>query len=390
MQVFKLYFKVLQRYIGQMIMYVGIFAGVMFGFIIPNHAKNNVENYEDAKCKYAIFDYDNSKAGEALSAYLENAHKKIEIADDNIETIQDEMYAGNVDCVVRIKEGFGSVFVKSGSAEEADKIKEYFEIYAVSGVNGTELFEQSVNAYITTLYTYINAGFEMAEAVEKADEADGVLVDVSLPEGDEVENISPFVYMLRYLAWIFVCMCIIGIAPVLSVFDRKEIRDRIGCSSYKFGRINIETLLGVLVTGVVICFLFLLMAMIGMREELLSFKGLLQVCNLLCYMVVALALTFLVSRITSSKNAVSALSNIISLGMAFLCGVFVPMELLSSTVIKIAHFLPAYWYVSAINAINTYSAGDLPQIFSYMGIELLFGAAIIVAAVVVYRNKRVA
>ena len=390
MQVFKLYFKVLQRYIGQMIMYVGIFAGVMFGFIIPNHAKNNVENYEDAKCKYAIFDYDNSKASGALSSYLENAHKKIEIADDNIETIQDEMYAGNVDCVVRIKEGFGSVFVKSGSAEEADKIKEYFEIYAVSGVNGTELFEQSVNAYITTLYTYINAGFEMAEAVEKADEADEVLVDVSLPEGDEVENISPFVYMLRYLAWIFVCMCIIGVAPVLSVFDRKEIRDRIGCSSYKFGRINIETLLGVLVTGVVICFLFLLMAMIGMREELLSFKGLLQVCNLLCYMVVALALTFLVSRITTSKNAAAALSNIISLGMAFLCGVFVPMELLSSTVIKIAHFLPAYWYVSAINAINTYSAGDLPQIFSYMGIELLFGAAIIVAAVVVYRNKRVA
>lgn len=390
MQVFKLYFKVLKMYIGQVIMYVGIFVGVLFGFIIPNNTKNDVAKYEDAKCKYAIFDYDNSKASEALSAYLENAHKKAEIADDDIETIQDEMYGGNVDCVVRIKEGFGSTFVKSGSLKEADKIKEYFEIYAVSGVNGTELFEQSVNAYITTLYTYINAGFELSEAVERANEADKVSVDVSLPEGDEVQNTSAFVYMLKYLAWVFVCMCIIGIAPVLSVFDRKEIRDRIGCSSYKFGRINIETLLGVLVTGVAICACFLLMALIGMREELLSFKGLLQVCNILCYMVVALALTFFVSRITSNRNAVSALANVISLGMAFLCGVFVPMELLSSTVIKIAHFLPAYWYVTAVNAINTYSPGDMPEIFSYMGIELLFGAAIIVAAIVIYKNKRMA
>lgn len=390
MQVFKLYFKVLKRYLGQMIMYVCIFVGVLFGFIIPNNIKNSVEKYEDAKCKYAIFDYDNSEISAALSSYLENAHKKAKIADDDIETIQDEMYGGNADCVVRIKEGFGRTFEEAVSFGEPDKIKEYFEIYAVSGVNSTELFEQSVNAYITTLYTYINAGFELSEAVENTDEADKVSVNVSLPEGDEVQSINPFTYMLKYLAWVFVSMCIIGIAPVLSIFDRKEIRDRIGCSSYKFGRINIETLLGILVTGVAMCVCFLLMALIGMREELLSFKGLLQVCNLLCYMVVALALTFFVSRITSSRNAVSALANVISLGMAFLCGVFVPIELLSSTVIKIAHFLPAYWYVIAINAIDGYSPGDLPKIFSYMGIELLFGVAIIVMAIVIYRNKRVA
>lgn len=390
MQVFKLYFKVLKRYLGQMIMYVCIFAGVLFGFIIPNNVKNSVEKYEDAKCKYAIFDYDNSEVSEALSAYLENAHKKAEIADDDIETIQDEMYGGNVDCVVIIKEGFGRIFKESLNFEEPDKIREYFDIYAVSGVNSTELFEQSVNAYITTLYTYINAGFELTEAVESTNEAEKVSVNVSLPEGDEVQSTSPFIYMLKYLAWVLVAMCIIGIAPVLCIFDRKEIRDRIGCSSYKFGRINMETLLGILVTGIVICACFLLMALIGMREELLSFKGLLQVCNLLCYMVVALALTFFVSRITSNKNAVSALANVISLGMAFLCGVFVPMELLSGTVIKLAHFLPAYWYVVAVNAINSYSPGDLPEIFSYMGIELLFGAAVIVMAVVIYRNKRVA
>lgn len=390
MQVFKLYFKVLKKHMGQMIMYIGIFAGILFGVIIPNAVKNDVANYEDTKCKYAIFDYDNSEASKALSEYLENAHKKVEIADDDKETIQDELYERNVGCVVRIKEGYGSAFESFDSSKEPDKIKEYLEIYAISGVNSTELFEQSINAYSTTLYTYINAGFELSEAVKKADEAEKVSVDVSLPEGDKVEGISAFTYMLRYLAWIFVAMCVIGIAPVLSIFDKKEIRDRIGCSAYKFGRINIETLLGVLVTGVGICAVYILVALIGMRDDILSFTGLLQICNMFCYMVVALALTFLVSRITSKRDVISVMANVISLGMAFLCGVFVPMEFLSGTVIKLAHFLPAYWYVIAINAIDSYSAGDLPKIFSYMGIELLFGAAIIVMAVVIYRNKRVA
>ncbi len=390
MQVFKLYFKVLKRNIGLMIMYIGIFSGILFGAIIPNAVKNDVAKYEDTKCKYAIFDYDNSKTSKALADYLENTHKKVEIADDDTETIQDELYERNVGGVVRIKEGFGNAFVQSGSSVEPDKIKEYIEIYAVPDANSTELFEQSINAYSTTLYTYVNAGFELSEAVKKADEAEKVAVDVSLSKGDAVEEVSAFAYMLKYLAWIFVCMCVVGIAPVLSVFDKKEIRDRIGCSSYKFKMINLETLLGVLVTGVGICVVFILMALAGMRDELLSLKGLLQICNMFCYMVVALAFTFFISRVTSKQEVTSIMANVISLGMAFLCGVFVPMELLSDTVIKIAHFLPAYWYVIAIDAIDKYGMEALPRIFSYMGIELLFGAAIIVMGIVVYRNKRVA
>lgn len=390
MQVFKLYFKVLKKHIGQMIMYIGIFTGLLFGVIVPNAVKSDVAKYEDSKCKYAIFDYDNSEVSRAVLAYLENTHTNVKIADDDIETIQDELYERNVGCVVRIKEGFGDVFTNNDNSGNVDKIKDYLEVYAIPEVNTTELFEQNINSYSATLYTYINAGFGVSEAIDKANEAEKISVAVSLPEGEEVEGTSAFIYMLQYLGWIFVAMCIIGIAPVLSVFDRKEIRDRIGCSSYKFGRINTETLLGVLATGAGICVIFVLVALVGMGDELLSFTGLLQICNMFCYMIVALALTYLISRITSKPDVTSVMGNVISLGMAFLCGVFVPMELLSDTVIKIAHFLPAYWYVVAIKAIKNYSAGDLPTIFSYMGIELLFGAAIIVAAIVVYRNKRVA
>lgn len=390
MQVFKLYFKILKRHKGQMIMYIGIFVGLLFGIIIPNAVKNDASKFEDSKCKYAIFDYDNSELSEAVQSYLENKHTLVKIDDDEMETIQDELYERNVGCVVRIKEGFGDVFTDKNNSGSQDKIKDYLEIYAIPDANKTQLFEQNINSYSATLYTYVNAGFGLSEAIDKANEAEEISVDVTLPEGGEVESQSPFIYMAQYLGWIFIAMCIVGVAPVLTVFDRKEIRDRIGCSSYKFSRINIETLAGVMVTGVGICGVFVLVALLGMREELLCFTGFLHVCNMFCYMMVALSLTYLISRITAKPDVISVMGNIISLGMSFLCGVFVPMELLSDTVIKIAHFLPAYWFVSAIDAIKNYSVGDMPTILSYMGIELLFAAAIVVVAIVVYRNKRVA
>lgn len=390
MQVFKLYFKILKRHKGQMIMYIGIFVGLLFGIIIPNAVKNDASKFEDSKCKYAIFDYDNTELSEAVQSYLENKHTLVKIGDDEMETIQDELYERNVGCVVRIKEGFGDVFTDKSAVGSQDKIKDYLEIYAIPDANKTQLFEQNINSYSATLYTYVNAGFGLSEAIEKTNDAENIAVNVSLPEGGEVESQSPFIYMAQYLGWIFIAMCIVGVAPVLTVFDRKEIRDRIGCSSYKFSRINVETLAGVIVTGVGICGIFVLVALIGMKEELLCFTGFLQVCNMLCYMMVALAFTYLISRITAKPDVISVMGNIISLGMSFLCGVFVPMELLSDTVIKIAHFLPAYWYVSAIDAIKNYSVGDMPTILSYMGIELLFAAAIVVVAIVVYRNKRVA
>ena len=49
------------------------------------------------------------------------------------------------------------------------------------------------------------------------------------------------------------------------------------------------------------------------------------------------------------------MSNIISLGMSFLCGVFVPMELLGDGVRKINRFLPVYWYESINTTLGSHS-----------------------------------
>lgn len=76
MQVFKSYFKILNRHMGQMIMYLSIFIGVMV--VLTATRTNKAEgDYEAIKPKFAVFDYDNSSESKALTEYLKrHASKK--------------------------------------------------------------------------------------------------------------------------------------------------------------------------------------------------------------------------------------------------------------------------------------------------------------------------
>lgn len=59
-------------------MYIGIFAGIIFGFILPNSGKTEDE-YKSMKCKFAWFDYDHTEESEELFSYLDHAHKHAEL-----------------------------------------------------------------------------------------------------------------------------------------------------------------------------------------------------------------------------------------------------------------------------------------------------------------------
>lgn len=57
MQVFKSYFKILNRHMGQMIMYLSIFIGIMV--VLTATCTNKAEgDYEAASPNLPIFDYD--------------------------------------------------------------------------------------------------------------------------------------------------------------------------------------------------------------------------------------------------------------------------------------------------------------------------------------------
>lgn len=383
MQVFKLYFKILNKNKGQIFMYAGIFMGILFGFILPNADKSSPKDFTESTSKYAIFDYDNSELSEGIADYLEENHRKKTIKNDDEETIQDAMYNNDVSCVVRILEGFEEGF-KNG---EGDK---YIEVYRIPGLTMSVLFEEDLRSYLNVADTYVKSGYEVSEAITKAGEVQKTEVKVSLPQGTELNDYSIAHWFFSYIPWIFIGMCVCAIAPVLVVFNKKVVRERIECSPYKFTKMNLEVILGVVVTGLGICFAFAIAFIMGFGSDMSFSKGTLYIANMFCMMAVALAITFLISKLTDKGTVISLLANVVSLGMAFLTGVFVPMEYLSDVVIKIAHFLPSYWYERAVLKIDNYTGEVFAEIMGYMGVQILFAVAIVMLAMVASKKKRVA
>ena len=87
----------------------------------------------------------------------------------------------------------------------------------------------------------------------------------------------------------------------------------------------------------------------------------------------------------------NGLSNIVSLGMCFLSGVFVPMSVMDKKVLKIAQFLPVYWYEDITETLARYhnvSGNIATDIWKSLGIEVMFALAFVSVILALSKYKR--
>lgn len=380
MQVFKAYLKVLNKNKGLIITYFCIFAGVVFGLIIPKNNKGPKE-YAAAECAFGIIDESGSEISKELIEYLGSVHEQFDIKGTDSESILDEIYYDNIDCAIRIPADFEDKLIDGDSDE-------ILEIITIPGTAATEIIERDIDNYLNIYTTYLEAGYKEEKAYELTKGALEEEVQVSLLEATDHTEPGKMYYFFVYLGWIFVVLAIQGIAPILIVFNGREIRDRINCSAYPFMRYNKELILGMVATGAGFVGLYTVLAAVAFKAEFISIRGLLYFLNMASYIFVSLSIAFLVSRFISKKEQLSLIANIISLGMAFLCGIFVPLEYLGEGVIKVAHFMPAYWYALSVNKIDAYGVDKMIDVLGYMGIEILFAIVFIVAAIIISKLKQ--
>ena len=83
------------------------------------------------------------------------------------------------------------------------------------------------------------------------------------------------------------------------------------------------------------------------------------------------------------------ISNILGLGMSFLCGIFVPQSMLGEKVLAIGRFLPAYWNVRIVNMLAPYADDALSMRTYWMciGIQLLFFVVLFTVYLVVEHRR---
>ena len=366
MQVYKVFFRILKRHLGQVIMYLGIFLGI--AMIVSNQGGAE-KMFESTKLSFAVFNEDSSEISKSMVAFLEKHHERVEIKDDK-ETIQDEIYNRNVECVLRIPKGFGE-----GLLAKKDDIK--LDIKTVPGTFYEEAFKSLINRYLSLVQSYQAGGFSEREAIEKASKISETRIEVSMAEGAKGVSHSRLYYFFAYLPYIFISVCVVGIGPILVIFNRKEVQERNNCSAYTLLRTNVQLFAVAITTGIALCVCYCIMAAMGSRENLFTYQGMLYCLNMLSFLVVSLGLVFLLGQTVKKQEALSMISNVVALGMSFLGGIFVPLELLGDGIVKVAHFLPSYWYITAADFADKYKAGEsLEQFFIKLLVQLLFGVAL--------------
>jgi ABC-2 type transport system permease protein len=154
-------------------------------------------------------------------------------------------------------------------------------------------------------------------------------------------------------------------------------------------RKNVQLILGCIITVVSFFLLFMVIA-IGMYGKEMGLEKLLfYISNGFVFLIIATAIGYLVSVFVRGFNVLNMVCNIVSLGMSFLGGVFVQREILGDGVIAVSRFIPTYWYVNAVYAIQNVESnrGLIKDIYTSIGIEAIFAIAIFAVALVATRIK---
>lgn len=372
--------KLMKSFIVWIIMFV-----VLTLFISNLDSSGGAGDYTDSKLNIVIFDNDCSPESKALYDYIGSRHKIKELTKTDVESVNDALFYNIVNYVLTIKEGYGEM-VRGG---ETDGLFEYKT--APSSYYG-EYMNMQLEQYISSLSAYIASGMDIAPALEKTADSLREPTEVDKVSFDNDSRLGRHIYsIMRYMPYIFLTVSAAVIARIIITLNSDDIRKRTSCAPVSMMKYNLQVMLGASVVCLSLWLFMMLYTVICSGRELFTNNGLFAVLNNFVFLIVAASLgLFISSLFGKDSEAIDMINNIVSLGMCFLGGVFVPLQFLSGTVLIISKFLPTYWYIRALDSIAgingmTY---DTSVIRISIGIQFLFAAALLAASMAVSKFRR--
>ena len=378
MQVFKTFFKVLKKRKASIIIYSAVF--LAFSFILATNSDTNKE-FKESKLNIMVIDEDNSAASKSLTEVIGKKHDIREKADSE-EDMAEMLYWQTVDYVLVIKEGYSDKLTSGG--------EDLFGEYHVRENYSTAYMTTVLGQYVKTARAYLAAGKTLDEALAASAEAvgkdTGITYLTDKAEGSE-DYSKDFSVYFQYMPYILLSVFMSVLGAVLTSMNKKDIRYRTECSGASPRNITLQIFGGsaVLVVGL---WLFYMIAGIFLYGGIYQGNAWLAVLNSFVFTITAASLAVFLSSLGLEENVFTAITIVTSLGMSFLCGIFVPLSILGEGVVAVGRFLPAYWYIRANDMLNGREALDGAKYAGCLAIQLGFAIAFILLTMVVSRSRR--
>lgn len=382
MPVFKTFMKVMAKRLRVSLIYIVIFITIC---VVMSATSSENSGFTDSKLSISINDMDNSPASRALTEYISSNHQLVETEHDK-DAILDSLYYLETDIALTINEDYSEKLANG-------EIEGLLSDYRVPGSFAAEFFDSQINRYISVINAYISGGMTVDEAVAKAAnimENEVAVETVSFSESSDASYELEHSMFFQYFAYIIIIVLISALCPPLLTMTSSEIKNRTNCSCIPVTKQMLQLVLGTVIFSVGVYLLLMVSGALMFRSALFNEKGLLAMLNAFVYLIFAMMLTLFISVVSPNPKTVDMIANVFSLGMSFLCGVFVPQYLLSESVLSVGKFLPAYWYVKANNMLSG-TNGEIFNMNDYMvclGIELAFSIALFCVILLVAKNKR--
>ena len=387
MPVFNLCLKIIKQNKTALSIYLGVFLAIVIILAgVTADDQKEINSFAITKENIAFISEEDTPLVKGLREELSKVGNFIDLPNEK-EELQDALYFREVTSIIRIESGFTSKFLNGEEVSVA--ISNIPESYSAVYI------QTAIDQYLNTakLYRDLIEGITEEELVNyvKEDLSQNTRVTMLRTESVDVDTNFSVTYF-NYLSYALLGILIMGIGIVMAVLNDKDIKMRNNSSPYSISRMNVQIILALFTFTLSTWLVMILFNLVLNFRNSLNTNTLYFMLNSLVFTFTATGISFLIGNAFKSKDAIGAISNVITLGTSFISGVFITQEYLGDFVLKIASFIPTYWYVRANNQIGSLSQFDFKSLESTlysMVIQIGLGILFFILGIIVAKRNRV-
>lgn len=379
MIVFKTFLKILNKNKFIIILYTVFLIG-FGGFNMQT--SDNSTNFVASKPDIMIVNYDEEKGiTKDLIKYITDNSNIIEL-NNNEEAINDGLFYRDVNYVIYIPENYSKDFMDGKNPEINIKS---------TGDYQSSFAEMLLSRYIKVANIYQKSIKNEDELISKINETLSKQSEVEITSKLDTDSLAKATFYYNFASYSILACLVYVICLILSSFKDIKIQKRTIISSTNYRKLNRQLLLSNSLFSIILWGVYVALSFVLIGNIMFSNQGIIYLVNSFVFTICATTLALFIGNLVSNKNTINGIVNVIALGSSFLCGAFVPMEWLPDGVLKIAHILPSYYYISSNESLKTleiFNLETMQPIITNMIVILGFSIIFIILTNIVSKRKQ--
>ena len=379
MTVFKTFLKILNKNKFIIILYTVFLIG-FGGFNMQT--SDNSTNFVASKPDIMIVNYDEEKGiTKDLIKYITDNSNIIEL-NNNEEAINDGLFYRDVSYVIYIPENYSKDFMDGKNPEINIKS---------TGDYQSSFAEMLLSRYIKVANIYQKSIDNEDELISKINETLSKESEVEITSKLDTDGLAKATFYYNFASYSILACLVYVICLILSSFKDIKIQKRTIISSTNYRKLNRQLLLSNSLFSIILWGVYVALSFVLIGDVMFSNQGIIYLINSFIFTMCATTIALFIGNLVSNKNAINGIVNVIALGSSFLCGAFVPMEWLPDGVLKIAHILPSYYYISSNETLKTleiFNFETMKPIITNMLVMLGFSIVFIILTNIVSKRKQ--